>query len=283
MRFASSHLKPPFCPALEGLGLADWDKNVIDQGGKVKSLDGKIALVTGASGGIGRQIAVRLAESGVTIIAHFRSREECAEETASAVRAVGSEIMLVKSDLSQSEGVRDLFAEVDKAFAAPLDILVNNAGAGSLATIAAIDDIEIERLFRVNLKATVLLTQQALTRFNDGGAIVNITSMSGLMAQPAGFAYGMCKAALNSFTVSLAAELSSRKIRVNAVAPGPTDTDLLNDYRANESAMDLLTGMAALGRLGTPDDIARIVRFLASPESGWLTGQILQASGGMRL
>ena len=249
----------------------------------MKSLDGKIALVTGASGGIGRQIAVRLAESGVTIIAHFRSREECAEETASAVRAVGSEIMLVKSDLSQSEGVRDLFAEVDKAFAAPLDILVNNAGAGSLATIAAIDDIEIERLFRVNLKATVLLTQQALTRFNDGGAIVNITSMSGLMAQPAGFAYGMCKAALNSFTVSLAAELSSRKIRVNAVAPGPTDTDLLNDYRANESAMDLLTGMAALGRLGTPDDIARIVRFLASPESGWLTGQILQASGGMRL
>lgn len=246
-------------------------------------LDGKVALVTGASGGIGRQIAVRLAENGATVVAHFGSSQERANETATAVEAVGGKVLLVKGDLSGSEGVARLFAEIDTKMAGRLDILVNNAGAGALSTIGAIDESEIDRMYRINFKSPVLVTQQALTRLADGGAIVNISSMSGLMAQPAGFAYGMCKAAINSFTISLAAELAPRQIRVNAVAPGPIDTDLLNVFRDNSDVMDALKGAAALGRLGTPDDIAQIVLFLASSASGWLTGQVLEGTGGMRL
>lgn len=246
-------------------------------------LDGKVALVTGASGGIGRQIAVRLAESGATVVAHFGSSQERANATAAAVEAVGGRVLLVKGDLSGSDGVARLFAEIDTQLSGRLDILVNNAGAGAISTIGAIDESEIDQMYRINFKSPVLVTQQALTRLADGGAVVNISSMSGLMAQPAGFAYGMCKAAINSFTTSLAVELAPRKIRVNAVAPGPVDTDLLNVYRDNSDAMNALMGMAALGRLGTPDDIAQLVLFLATPASGWLTGQILEGTGGMRL
>lgn len=246
-------------------------------------LDGKIALVTGASGGIGRQIAVRLAENGARVIAHFSSRREGAEQTVAAVQKVGGEASIVQADLSNGEGVRQLFAEIDGRTGGRLDILVNNAGAGESSPITVIDEEEIDRMYRVNFKAPVLVTQQALSRLREGAAIVNISSMSGLMAQPAGFAYAMSKAAINSFTLSMAAELAPRNIRVNAVAPGPVDTDLINGYRENDDAMRLLSSMAALGRIGTPDDIAQIVLFLASPASGWLTGQVLQAGGGMRL
>ena len=245
-------------------------------------LDDKIALVTGASGGIGRQIAVRLAESGARVIVHYSSRRESAEQTLAAVQAVGGEATIVQADLSHGDGVRQLFVGVD-AVDGRIDILVNNAGAGETSPIGTIEEEEIDRMYRVNFKSPVLVTQQALTRMSDGGAIVNISSMSGLMAQPPGFAYAMSKAAIHSFTLSMAVELAARNIRVNAVAPGPVDTDLINGYRASDDAMRALSSMAALGRLGTPDDIAQIVLFLASPASAWLTGQIIQASGGMRL
>lgn len=246
-------------------------------------LDGKVALVTGASGGIGRQIAVRLAESGARVIAHYGSRQDSADQTAAAVKAVGGEAVLVQADLTHSKGIKQLFAQIDEKIGVPLDILINNAGAGETSSLATITEEEIDRMYRINFKSPVLVTQQALSRLNDGGAIVNISSMSALMAQPAGFAYAMSKAALNSFTLSLAVELASRNIRANAIAPGPIDTDLINAYRASDEAMTILGSMAALGRLGTPDDIAQIALFLASPASGWLTGQTLQASGGMRL
>ncbi|NIJ17811.1 SDR family NAD(P)-dependent oxidoreductase [Sphingobium vermicomposti] len=245
-------------------------------------LDDKVALVTGASGGIGRQIAVRLAESGARVIAHYSSRRESAEQTVAAVQAVGGEAAILQADLSHGDGVRQLFAGVDE-LGGRIDILVNNAGAGETSPIGTIKEEEIDRMYRVNFKSPVLVTQQALTRMSDGGAIVNISSMSGLMAQPPGFAYAMSKAAIHSFTLSMAVELAARNIRVNAVAPGPVDTDLINGYRASDDAMRALSSMAALGRLGTPDDIAQIVLFLASPASAWLTGQIIQASGGMRL
>ena len=246
-------------------------------------LDGKVALVTGASGGIGRQIAVALAQSGARIVAHYSSRRESAEQTAAAVREVGGDAVIVQADLSHSEGVGQLFQQFDEQAGGQLDILVNNAGAGRTSPITTIDEEEIDSMYRVNFKSPILVTQQALKRFNDGGAIVNISSMSGLMAQPPGFAYAMSKAAVNSFTVSMAVELAPRNIRVNAVAPGPVDTDLINGYRDSEEAMRMFKNMAALGRIGTADDIAQIVLFLASPASGWLTGQIIQASGGMRL
>lgn len=249
----------------------------------MRLLDDKVALVTGASGGIGRQTAVRLAENGARVIAHYSSRREGAEQTAAAVQAAGGEVTIVQADLSHGDGVKQMFAEVDGKGGGRLDILVNNAGAGESSSIGAIEEEEIDRMYRVNFKSPILVTQQALGRLNDGAAIVNVSSMSGLMAQPPGFAYAMSKAAVNSFTQSMAIELAGRNIRVNAVAPGPVDTDLINGYRGSDDAMRMLTGMSALGRLGTPDDIAQIILFLASPTSGWLTGQIIQASGGMRL
>lgn len=246
-------------------------------------LDGKVALVTGASGGIGRQVAIALAQNGARIVAHYSSRREGANRTAADVRQAGGDAVIVQADLSHADGVAQLYEQFDQQAGGRLDILINNAGAGRSSPITTIDEEEIDSMYRVNFKSPILVTQKALNRFNDGGAIVNISSMSGLMAQPPGFAYAMSKAAVNSFTVSMAVELAPRKIRVNAVAPGPVDTDLINGYRESDEAMQMFRSMAALGRIGTPDDIAQIVLFLASPASGWLTGQVIQASGGMRL
>jgi 3-oxoacyl-[acyl-carrier protein] reductase len=164
-----------------------------------------------------------------------------------------------------------------------LDILVNNAGVGFAGGLADTSESEFDRLLDTNIRAPFFVVQAALPKFRDGGAIVNISSMVSIVAYPGCIAYALSKAALNSFTRSLAAELGPRRIRVNAVAPGATDTKFIGDLMQDPKIVAALNAAAALGRVGQPEDIAPVVEFLVSPAGAWINGQVVQASGGMHL
>jgi NAD(P)-dependent dehydrogenase (short-subunit alcohol dehydrogenase family) len=249
----------------------------------MSTLDGKTALVTGASGGIGRAIAIRLAKAGARVAVHYGSGEERARETVTSIGAVGGRGFAVGADLRDTSAIAALLATLAGQGCDPLDILVNNAGVGSSGSLAETSEPEFDRLFDTNVRGPFFLTQAALPRLRDGGAIVNISSMVSIVAYPSCIAYALSKAALNSFTRSLAAELGPRRIRVNAVAPGATETAFIAAFLQNQTVVAALEGATALGRIGTPDDIAAVVEFLVSPGGAWVTGQILQASGGMHL
>lgn len=247
-------------------------------------LDGKTALVTGASRGIGRAIALRLAAEGASLLIHYRANRDGAEETAAAIRQTGGHPVSIAADIATPDGVRKLQAEAEAALEGrKLDILVNNAGIGGGGGIADVDEAALQKLFATNVHGTFLVTKALLPQIPDGGRIINISSMVGLAAYPGAIAYAMTKAALNSFTRSLAVEAGGRGITVNAVAPGATDTDFIAELLADPKLAEYYAGQAALGRIGEPDDIAEAVAFLASGEGRWITGQTLQASGGMHL
>lgn len=250
-------------------------------------LAGRLALVTGASRGIGRAIAHELGAMGAHVIVHYGERAAGAEETAAAVRRSGGAASVLGADLSKPDAIDTLFEGIDDLLdtlgADKLDILVNNAGIGGGG---GIDDIELEefdRLFAVNVRAPFLVTRAALPRMRDGGRVINISSMVGLAAYPGSIAYAMTKAAVNSFTVSLAQAMGARGITVNAVAPGATATDFIQALLDQPELARFYAAKAALNRIGAPEEIAGPVGFLASPKGGWITGQIVQASGGMHL
>lgn len=251
------------------------------------SLQGKFALVTGASRGIGRSIAARLAEQGAVVAVHYGRRREDAEETVRMIDDAGGKAFTIGADLAQTTEVDILFAQLDREMASrghdAIDVLVNNAGIGGGGSIETMKESKFDRLFATNVKGTFLVTQRAIPRLRDGARVITISSMVSLAAYPGSIAYAMTKAALNSFTVSLAVELGKRAITVNAVAPGATDTDFIADYLADPASAKFFASAAALGRIGQPADIARTVSFLASEDGGWITGQIIQASGGMHL
>lgn len=251
------------------------------------SLKGKFALVTGASRGIGRAIALRLAERGAVVAAHYGRRRDDAEETVRMIAATGGTAFVIGADLAKSADIESFFASLDSEMANrghdAIDILVNNAGIGGGGSIETMKESNFDRLFATNVKGTFLVTQRALPRLRDGGRVITISSMVALAAYPGSIAYAMTKAALNSFTVSLAADLGKRGITVNAVAPGATDTEFIAEYLADPASASFFASAAALGRIGQPGDIAGVVAFLASAEGGWMTGQIVQASGGMHL
>jgi len=252
-----------------------------------KPLAGKTALVTGASRGIGRSIAIALGRAGALVCIHYASARDAAEAVATIIRQEGGDAFCVAADLGSAAGV----AALQSGFTAGLkvigktgfDILVNNAGIGTMGTIAETDEATYDRMMDVNVKGMFLLTQAMLPQLRDGGRIVNLSSMVTAVAYPSCIAYAMAKASVNSFTRSLAAELGARNITVNAVAPGATDTDFIASFRDNTAFMDAMRGLTALGRVGGPDDIAGVVLFLASQPGGWITGQVIQASGGMHL
>lgn len=253
----------------------------------MQSVQRKVALVTGASRGIGRSIATHLAARGYLVAAHYGRRRDEAELTLQTIKASGGEAFVLGADLSHADAIETLFGELDAELTKRghdhIDVLVNNAGIGGGGGIADVKEAKFDRLFATNVKGTFLVTQHALPRLSDGGRIINISSMVSLAAYPGSIAYAMTKAALNSFTVSLAAELGGRGITVNAVAPGATDTEFIAEYVATPEGRQFFSSAAALGRLGTAEDIAGVVAFLASAEGGWITGQIIQASGGMHL
>ncbi|WP_409464067.1 SDR family NAD(P)-dependent oxidoreductase [Amycolatopsis sp. GA6-003] len=244
----------------------------------------KVALVTGGGKGIGRAIATRLAHDGALVAVHYGSDETAAKDTVAAIESEGGRAFAVQATLGvdgDAETLVDrLSAELRaRAGEVALDILVNNAATGA-GSIAATTAEEFDRVFAVNVKAPFFLVQRLLPVLRDGGRIVNISSADTRIALPFELAYSMTKGALDVFTRSLAQELGERGITVNGVAPGPTPTDRTAHMFADERMRAGMAGASALGRVAETADIADVVAFLASADSRWVTGQVVDATGG---
>jgi 3-oxoacyl-[acyl-carrier protein] reductase len=248
-----------------------------------KKLEGQVAVVTGASKGIGAAIAEHLAAAGAAVVVNYASSRAGAEAVVERVRRAGGKAAAVQADVSRPEDVRRLFAETKKAFG-KLDVLVNNAGAYEFAPLEAINPEHFHKLFDLNVLGLLLTTQEAVKHFGPaGGSVVNVSSVVATLAPPNTSVYSATKAAVDAITRSLAQELGPRKIRVNAVNPGMIETEGL--HAAGIPGSDFQKQVVAqtpLGRIGRPQDVAPAVVFLASPESAWTTGETLYISGGLR-
>jgi len=246
-------------------------------------LTGKTALVTGASRGIGRAIARRLAADGALVAAHYANNEAAATETVEAIRADGGRAFPVRAELGADGDVDTLFAGLEAGLSGQrLDILVNNAATRAAAFIEQATPKEFDRMFAVNVRAPLFIIQRALPLLRDGGRIINISSSDTRVALPLELAYAMTKGAINVMSMTLANALGARGITVNAVAPGPTDTDKTPFLRDPE-VQAATASATALGRIGQPADIADAVAFLASDDARWITGELLDVSGGIWL
>lgn len=242
------------------------------------SLDGKVALVTGGSRGIGRAIAVALAAEGAAVVVNWVADQAAAGEAVATIQDRGGQALALKADVSAADDVAALFDTAAARFG-PVDILVNNAGLARYGPIGEYDEADFDRLFAVNVKGTFLTCREASRRLADGGTIVNITSTVTRVMLPRYGVYAATKAAVEQLTRVLSQELGDRQITVNAVAPGPTDTKLFRRGKT-EAQMAAMAQGAALGRLGLPEDIADVVVFLATPAARWISGQCLPVNGG---
>jgi 3-oxoacyl-[acyl-carrier protein] reductase len=242
----------------------------------MSSLKGKVAIVTGASRGIGRGIAERLARDGATVVVNYAKNAEEAKKVVSGIEAKGGKAVAVQADVSKVADVRRLFQETDKHFHR-LDFLVNNAGIFTYKPLVDTTEEEYDHIFAINAKGQFFAMQEAAKRMAEGGRIVNISTGGTQLAFPGIAAYGGTKAALELFTKVAAKELGARKITVNTVSPGYTETDMLSDPTFRTMGIEA----SPLKRLGTPKDIADVVAFLVSDEGGWVTGDTIQAGGGV--
>jgi len=239
----------------------------------------KVAIVTGASRGIGAAVAERLASDGFTVIINFSGDAKSAETLAGKIEGEGGRALAAKADVSDAEAVRGMFDAAEAAFGG-VDVLINNAGIMKLAKIADSDDALFDQQIAVNLKGTFNTLREAARRLRDGGRIVNFsTSVVGTKLETYAV-YAATKSAVETMTAILSKELRGRNITVNAVAPGPTATDLFLNGKSPE-LVDRFAKMNPLERLGTPQDIAAAVSFLAGPDGSWINGQVLRANGGM--
>ncbi|GIG87411.1 3-oxoacyl-ACP reductase [Plantactinospora endophytica] len=235
-------------------------------------MSGRTALVTGGSRGIGRAIVRRLAEAGARVVFTYRSDEAAADELAAGY----DDVVAVRADQADLASLDPMFAPVRDG----LDILVNNAGIGPTAPIAELTGEEFDRVMTVNVKFALLAIREATTVLRDGGRIVNISTLNTVLPAPGLALYCASKAALEQVTAVAARELGPRRITVNTVSPGATDTDLLRASNPAEALTRAAT-LTALGRLGRPEDIAAVVALLVGPDAGWITGQNIRATGGL--
>ncbi|GAB2483454.1 SDR family oxidoreductase [Streptosporangium sandarakinum] len=250
----------------------------------MNDLTGRTALVTGASRGVGQVIATRLAARGAMVIVHYGTDEDGAMATVGEIERAGGTALAVQAELGVDGDVDRLFAGIEAGLAGrPLDIVVNNAAAQPAGPLGTTTRAEFDHLFAVNVRAPYFIIQRALPLLCDGGRIITISSVATRMANPAQTSFAMTKGAIETMSLTLANELGVRGITVNAVAPGATRTPANAAVFEAPGLAGFIAGSTALNRLGDAGDIADVVAFLASDAARWITGQVIDASGGLFL
>jgi 3-oxoacyl-[acyl-carrier protein] reductase len=249
----------------------------------MKKLSNKVAVVTGASKGIGAGIAKGLAAEGASVVVNYASSKEGAERVVAEIVKSGGKAVAIQGDVSKASDVQRIFAETQKAFGR-LDVLVNNAAVYQFAPLDQITEEQFDRQFNINVKGLILATQEAVRHFSaEGGNIINIGSNASRLTPPTSAVYTATKGAVDAVTRVLAKELGPKKIRVNSINPGPVETEGVHAIGLiGSDFLKQFEAQTPLGRIAQPDDIAPIAVFLASQDSGWLTGETLLASGGLR-
>ncbi|HEV2542049.1 MAG TPA: glucose 1-dehydrogenase [Methylobacterium sp.] len=248
----------------------------------MSKLEGKVAVVTGASKGIGAAIAKALAKDGAAVVVNYASSKAGAVAVVAAITEAGGRAVAVQADVSKAEQAQGLIDAAAQQFG-QLDVLVNNSGVYEFAAIEEVTEEHYRRLFDINVLGVLLATRAAARHLGEGGSIINISSVVTDVNMPTSAVYTGTKAALNGISGVLANELAPRKIRVNTVSPGYVVTE--GTHTAGIAGSEMEAGMVAqtpLGRVGQPDDIARVVAFLASDDARWVTGEVINASGGVR-
>lgn len=239
----------------------------------------KVAIITGASRGIGATVSERLAKDGFAVVVDYAGDANSAEDVVRKIKGAGGTAVAIQADVSDPAAVRKLFEEAEAAFGG-VDVLVNNAGIMGTTLMVETDDAAFDKHIAINLKGTFNGMREAAKRLRRGGRIINFSSSVIGLYQPRYSVYAATKAGVEAMTHVLSKELRGREITCNAVAPGPVGTDLFLKGKP-QTLIDDLANQAPLGRLGTPDDIARVVSFLAGPDGAWVNGQILRANGGI--
>jgi 3-oxoacyl-[acyl-carrier protein] reductase len=248
-----------------------------------KKLTGKVAVVTGASKGIGAGIAKHLAAEGAAVVVNYGSSKQDADKIANEITKRGGKAIAVQADVAKKKDIERLFAEAKKAFG-KIDILVNNAGVYDFKPIEEITESEFHREFNTNVLGLILATQEAVKHFGaEGGSVINVSSVASSVTPPNSAIYTGTKAAVDGITRALAKELGPRKIRINAVNPGGVETEGFHALGFSGSDFEKqMIAQTPLGRLGQPQDVAPVVAFLASSEAEWITGETIRVAGGFR-